>query len=73
MGVLVVFELIRSHIEIAPVYLTQTQVSGTDQKLAFYKTHGRGAITTTTALVKHQVTMLFPKLVDYRPGFFCNR
>lgn len=52
--------------------LTQTQVPGTKQKITFGKTHGSGAIATATALVKHQIPMLFPQLIDNSPGFVSN-
>jgi hypothetical protein len=51
---------------------TQAQVPGANQKITFGKTHGSGAIATATALVKHQIPMLFPQPVYNSPGFVSN-
>jgi len=55
------------------VNFTQAQIPGANQKITFCKTHGSGAIATATALVKHQIPMLFPQLVYNSSGFVGNR
>jgi hypothetical protein len=72
MRVLVVFKLVRCHVKTAAMDFTQAQVPGTNQKITFGKTHGSGAIATATALVKHQIPMLFPQPVYDSPGFASN-
>ena len=73
MHVFVVFKLVRCHVKPAAMNFTQAQVSGTNQKIAFGKAHGSGAVATATALVKHQIPMLFPQLVYNSSGFVGNR
>jgi hypothetical protein len=46
----------------------QAQVPGSEQEITLLKTHGRGAVTATAALVENQLAMLLPELIDHRPG-----
>jgi len=69
MHAFVVFKLVRRHVKTATMDFTQTQVPGTNQEIPFGKTHGSGAIATATALVKHQIPMLFPQAIYNSPGF----
>ena len=46
----------------------QAQIPGSQQEIALLKTHGRGAVTATAALVKDQLAVLLPELIDHRPG-----
>gem|GEM_PF-3468534 len=64
MHVFIEFKVIRRHIKIATMNFTQAYISGTDQKVTFRKTHGSRAIEATTALVKNQLPMPFPQLID---------
>ncbi len=72
MRVLVVLKLVCRHVKTTTVNFTQAQVPGADQEITFGKTHGSGAVATASALVKHQIPMLFPQLIYNSPGFVSN-
>jgi uncharacterized membrane protein YcgQ (UPF0703/DUF1980 family) len=55
-----VFPLISTHKKPAAIDHTKTYVTAAGFKFALRKTHGLRPVTTTTALMKHQLAVFFP-------------
>jgi hypothetical protein len=47
---------------------TQADIPRTNQKLTLLKAHGGGTIAAAAALVKHEISVLLPQLVNYGSG-----
>ena len=64
------FELVLRHVKIAARDLAQPNIAAADNKLALRITHRRRPVAAPAGLVKHQLAVFVPKLLDDGGGFF---